>query len=110
VNAGNVFPDVRWLGKIPEILMSSTIDELERRGALRGKREGIRQGKREGKREGKLEIAAMIFRKRLGSSFAALEAPLVGCDDATLEQVVELAASNLSRRPLRARLAALLKG
>jgi flagellar biosynthesis/type III secretory pathway protein FliH len=67
--AGNVFPAIDWLARIPrEIVMKSTVfDRLEAMGRAKGLAEGEAKGLAAGKAEGKAEAIVNVLEARFGS-------------------------------------------
>lgn len=77
--AGNVYPDTRWLARIPrEILMESTV---------------YQEIKAEGRVEGQRELIAHLLTKRLGSGAEQFVQRLPLCTEAALARVAEIVAS-----------------
>lgn len=85
--AGNVYPETRWLGRIPrEILMESTVyQEIMA--------EGRAEGRVEGRVEGQRELVALLIAKRLGDGALPLVLRLSLCTEAALARAAELVAT-----------------
>ncbi len=102
--AGNVYPDVAWLARIPEeILMESTfyssvLEKGWQKGRAEGRVEGRVEGRAEGRAEGRVEgraegraeamrdVVASGLRQRFGADCPLLPR-LEGCDEALLERL-----------------------
>ncbi len=110
--AGNVFPDVPWLGKIPrEILMESTVyKEILAEGRALGAAEGRALGAAEGRALGAAEgralatteaergIVATLLQGRLGADYRTR---LERSDKGSLSALVQLFARPLDTDTLR---------
>ncbi len=107
VFAGDVFPDVRWIDRIPEevLMKSTTIDTLRQRA----REQGLEQGLEQGREEGRLEVLAGLIERRLGASVRATLMPrLRGRPADVLDRVLTLLAVPRSDEALAAELAELL--
>ncbi len=102
--AGNVFPDVPWLGKIPrEILMESTVyKEILAEGRALGAAEGRALGAAEGRAlattEAERGIVATLLQGRLGADYRTR---LERSDKGSLSALVQLFARPLDTDTLR---------
>ena len=106
--AGNAFPAVPWLDRLPqEILMESTVYQQIREMALRdGRREGLREGKREGERR----LLALQLRERLEGRADPYLARLEAARPKAIEEAAKLLARPISTAKLLRELDALLPG
>jgi predicted transposase YdaD len=87
VFAGNAFPTIDWVARIPEerLMESATFREITRKITA--------EAERKGREEGERRVLRLLLRERLGGEADALFSRLDLCTQATLDQVTKLLGS-----------------